>query len=140
MFRWEEILDYIAKALNPDAESVQRALGAVTQGAAVQGIGFGPALQSKMLEEGAAQPDRCRTCGKSPAPLAPLFAVEFFESCFNFVLLLQFAVAEDFQESVRGLDDEAWQRAVDCNRRGIRFKRIRIGHNIVTAVLNSALC
>src|SRR5271154_1447647 len=55
-----------------------------------------------MLEQRAAWTDAYGTRRKRVAPLPPLFAIEFLERGFGFVLLLLLAVGQNFQESVRG--------------------------------------
>src|ERR1700689_4988162 len=95
VFRGQEILDDVAEALDADAEAVKGSLGAVTQGAVVEFAGFGPAFESQMFEERAAEPNARGTSRKNSRPLTPLLAVEFFESGMGFELLLFFACGED---------------------------------------------
>ena len=66
------------------------ALGAVAQSAGVKCAGFGPALESQMLEQRAAEADVGGSRGKSSRPLTPLFAVEFFEGGVGFELSVLF--------------------------------------------------
>ena len=43
-------------------------------------VGLHPALESQMLEQETPRSDTSSTSRQSPAPLAPLFAVEFIQS------------------------------------------------------------
>ena len=64
----------------PMRRRVKRDLGAIAQGAIVQFAGFGPALQSEMLEQRAAQPDtRGAHAGRDLLHCRHCLRVEFFE-------------------------------------------------------------
>ncbi len=92
----KKVLDDVAEALEADAERVECDLGAVAQGAVVKRAGCGPALEGEMLEERAAWSETGGARGKRFAPVAPLLAVELFESAMGFELLLAFAGGQDF--------------------------------------------
>ena len=98
MLHGKKILDDVAEALDPDAQAVKRNLGAIAQSAVVELASRGPALQREMLEQCAARANASGARGKRFAPLAPLLAVELFESGLGFVLLLVFAAVEDFEK------------------------------------------
>jgi predicted ArsR family transcriptional regulator len=57
VFDGKKILYDVAEALDANAQAVERHLGAVAQSAGVEFAGCGPALKSKMLEEGALRTD-----------------------------------------------------------------------------------
>ena len=96
----KEILDDVAEALDADAEGVECDLGAVAQGAVVEFPGCRPALESEMLEERAARAEAGGARGKRFAPVAPLLAVELFESGVGFEFLFALAGGQDFQQGL----------------------------------------
>ena len=54
MLLGQKVFYDVAKALQADAQRVKCELRAIAQGVAVQFVGFGPAFEGEMLEEGAA--------------------------------------------------------------------------------------
>jgi hypothetical protein len=94
----QKILDDVTEAFDADAQRVQRDLRPVAHGPDMQIAGSRPALQRQMLEDRTARPDVRGAQRQRLAPLAPLFTVEFFESCLRLVLLHSFAVLQNFKQ------------------------------------------
>jgi len=96
----KKVLHYVAQALDADAQSVKRGLGAVAQGAVVQFAGFGPAFEREMFEQRAAQAKVGGPRRQRSAPLPPFLAVELFARGVLFELLLALAGVADLDQGL----------------------------------------
>ena len=98
----EKVFYDVTEALDADSQTVESQLRSVVQRLAMKFASGGPALQGEMLEKRVAQADARGPGRERLAPLAPLFAIELFESGLRFMLLLLFSMAENSEKSVRG--------------------------------------
>ena len=93
----KEIFDNVAKAFDANAQGMERDLRPVAQSTRVEFTGSSPAFEGQVFEHRASRPDVGGARRQGPAPLAPLFAVEFVEGCASLMLLFILATVEDFE-------------------------------------------